>query len=352
MELLYVAKDAAFAGDVHVRSFEVNVELGDSGVSRAVVPLDIGAPKGTTAALALIEMVVESQGKPIGWKLKLEGMNVAREFKPLLSVREGGRTLHKLVYDVTSLLNTPRALGKSSYALSVRHVGGDNAKIRGINAVVVLEYPGASSALNYLTGFKRLAAGESFEASFNLSGGEAYVHAAFVPLGRGGRVRVCVDDVCQTDHAVLGEYEPVVVGPREGLRKVWLKYEGSRDIFLSSLLAYGALVPEPSLRITSYEVEEHGSTVKIRARISNVGAASPDHSLVTALSAGNVLGVSRIGNLAPGAEEDVVLNVGRPANGELVLRVVWRKLARVRFAEARIAVGGRNAGPAQRRGQM
>jgi hypothetical protein len=328
----------SFNADLYYTFAEVNKALTHSESSKLSYTLDIPRPLGVVAEHAVLELLVESRERLIDWKIRVNGVSVSKEFKPVVSVKVGEIYLHKLIYDVKSVLNTPESMNKARVHMTVRHEGGGSIILRAVGFIVAYSHFDAYTSMKYYTGLLLVGEGERYSLSDVCVDRDSLVDlVAFSPapvpivLSNGfNQRRILVKGLAniQLDNSYCGYLEINHEGSDSG---------GGNPFLVLGVLSKKFSVRKPSLKLASITPMVSGNEVNISLRITNEGDAIPDEAMLVVLDKGFVRGVKKIKPPSPGevVEESIKIPLNLMPEG-VTLRLVWKKLARTQFEDTSV----------------
>ncbi|MGC9011560.1 hypothetical protein [Thermogladius sp.] len=323
--------------DLHYVFTEVNKVLTSAEGSKLSHTIDIPKPVGVESLYAMLELLVETSSPRIDWKLKVNGVNVSKEFKPAVSIRHGGRFVHKLIYDVKSVLNTPESVSKARVHMTIRHEGGGDAVLKSIGFIVAYSQSEAYTTLRQYSGLLLLDKGERFRMSELCEHGGSKVDIVayspaptYVTLSNGSSTRRL---------AAKGLLNTQL--DSEFCKVLELSNEGLSPLFVLNVLSSSVQIKRASLKVTRVTPVVADKHLSLKVEIANVGETLPDEALLIVLEKGFVRGVKRVTPPPPGGRVEEVVGVQAGQRPEVVtLRLVWKKLARTDFEDVQVSMQG------------
>lgn len=330
-------------GDLSVVFKPVDLQL-HGHHSRESIALNTPNRRGRRIGLGILEVVVESPGESVDWRLKLNGISVTKEFKPHYSIRYRDRMISKFIYDVTSLLNTEDSMGKDWVNLTVRYEGGSPIKVRKIQLTTVYEDPCATTSLRYWTGLLLLGPGDSYSLRASGITGRLELRVSTLSLQRPSRLLALVNGVGHELHgSIIDGFEEHVVENISGTgdAEVTLvnKSNDTGQLIASSLILYSLVMKKPVLDVEVAGVKQSGDKWSIQLRLSNRGEAQPDSVACTVLYKGSVLASCKLETpIEPGdmVEKELIIPGVVKAGDSVSVRVAWSKLSKTWFIEKQV----------------
>ena len=334
-------------GDVYSLWKPVNELLGSSN-SKATVTLNLHNRRARRISHGVLEVLVEAMSTHVDWKLKLNGVNITREFKPLflLELPEQNKYFCKFVYDITELLNTDEATSREWANVTVKHEGGNPLNLKGVLLNAIYDDSEATSTYSHITGLLLLEKGDEYSLNLEQFTGDSDVHAKLILYTpRACKVLVSTEsraDLIALPHNQVEEYV-LPLGDHITYIKASPQLDENQQgyLVLSSITVYSTRVKIPRLNIEDIEAFKQGSNIRVKLKIVNTGESRPDKIIISVLDRGVLLGMYRFNglNYEPGKlVEEELLITGTPQTAELTLRVAWSKLTRTMFTDRKITL--------------
>lgn len=332
---LTIASSVNERGDI-LPVFKTVNEVLSSSNTRITIPVNLGCRMNRRVAYGLLEVIVEARGESIDWKLKLEDINITRQFKPTAQINLGGNhsTLYKFSYDVTSILNTPNVLSKEWINLGVKHEGGSPFKIKTILLDIVYEDNDAQTEYVNYSGFLILEEGEVCNQQLKLKQRENVSSRIIVYSPRKTSFKIQAGSKQETINIELGDFEEIYLPIQEGLETISIINTGgaaNAPLLLSNIIVYSNTVKEPVLEVEEVTHRKTSSGVRLGVSIVNKGESKPDKVIITVLRNGNPVSTIMEQNpeLKPGSKLIKEIEIPPSVQGEeLLVRVIWLKMAR------------------------
>jgi len=313
--------------------------------SRATITLNLHNRRARRVSHSVLEVLVETTSTHVDWKLKLNGVNITREFKPpyTLELPDHNKYLCKFVYDITELLNTDEATSREWVNVAIRHEGGNPLSLKGILLNAIYEDYEATSTYSHFTGLLLLERGDEYSHSIDqLSGGDA--HAKLIMYTpRASRVLISSGSWSELVTLLQGQVEERVFTVSNSTSFIKVSPQVSENqqgyLVLSSFTVYSTNLKTPHLDLESIEASRQGSEVRVKVRIVNTGESKPDRVIISVFDRGTLLGMYRYdgSNYEPGRIVEEVLSFkASPQTAELTLRVAWSKLTKTMFTDRKI----------------
>lgn len=329
--------DGKINGSFYFKTLSLHVSMNGLTTSRETIPIDLPKPLGEDLESAILEVAVTSPSNRIDWRIRVNGINVFKEFKPFSTIKLGSFFFTKHVYDVTWLLKTPESIGRRCVNVTFRREGGEPFVVKQVSLGLVFSSKDSYSEVEYYTGSLALEPGEKTIIKTLSKEGSTLDSSLYMP-SKQAAVKIKGLDFEETISNTLDifnltkkvdkatsqfEFEHV------NLRETY----NPKSVVISNLVIYRTVVPKP--RIIFERVEYSNGSLALR--ISNVGESKPDHLLLTVISRGNTLLTKKLPLIKPGEhiEEKVSLNLP-PGENDLVIRAVWRKICSLDQSEHRI----------------
>jgi hypothetical protein len=298
------------------------------------LPLNITCRRGRRAALGLLEIVVESKEGSADWKLKLEDINITRQFKPTtsLNLEDKQLNIYKFAYDITSILNTPEFLGKEGVNLVIKHEGGSPFRVKSLLFDVILEDTDATTDYIHSTGLLVLDSGDEYTIPTKLHAGyNATARLIAYSLRKASLEVATTSDhySINLDQGLVEEHFFTVTNPINISIKTKQSPQGG-PVIVSSLTIYRNEVKAPILEICGvYYTRRMGLNV-VSLRICNKGDSSPDKLIITLLRKGAIMNTISEQNIAlpPGGELVKEIELAPGVTGELMVRLIWLKIGK------------------------
>ncbi|MET1160873.1 MAG: hypothetical protein ABWW65_07925 [Thermoprotei archaeon] len=338
--------DKSFSGDLYYTCVFPHKVIGGLSLSRETIPLDLPLPPGKGLSHALLEIGVRTQNTGVAWRVKANGINVTREFKPTVLTKIGSGYFAKFVFDITSILKSQESVNKSRVNVTFKREGGEPIVIEHLGLLTLYEASEAKATIRYYSGALALEPGEEQSINIGFIGENPIFRSVVYMPHRSAKAIIRIND----KHAIN-------LANMQGLNEVLEKLTGihsidtvefvhsstgemynPRQTLVSNLILYRVEYAEPKLVIEDVELYRVSQgIVKARVRITNKGTSRPDKSLLVVMSLGNVLSSKQIKLLEPGSGEVVELELPlQSGEYELVFRVIWRKLAKTSFQDYRL----------------
>lgn len=338
--------DKKFEGDIIYTSAFPNKPLGGLTLSRETIPLDLVPPTNAELEYALLEVGVQTHSTSIEWRVKVNGINITKEFKPVLTANLRDKLLAKLIYDITSILRRPEALRRNRVNITFKREGGKPIIIEHIGLVALFKAPEASSSIKYYSGVLSLEPGEKAGYSIGFTGENPTLKSAVYIPSRQAQMMISVNG---SEHIELTNIQGLseVVKELRGVNRVdtieFLHHDtgeryAPRQVRVYNLLLHSTTYAKPELNIESIDVpREADKEVTAKIVIKNKGDSKPDKALLVVMCFGNVVFNTELEPLDPGAStlKEIKFSLP-PGEYETVFRVIWRKLTRMWYKDFRI----------------
>jgi len=337
--------DKRFKGDIFHTMVYPGVSIGGLMPSRETIPIKWDPLPNLELNRAFLEIGVISPRENIEWKVKVNGMNLTREFKPMVSTRLGDKVYSKHVFDITSILKIPENRFRNRINVTFKREGGSVISIEHIGLIALFETDEAETNVKYYSGSISLDIGENTILETNYDHNEAYYASSiYVPsriaklkIKLGGSREILVTGV----QGMHEEYDMVTIG--KTIDSVEYEHMGAsekyapKEIVISNLLLYHTLHADPDIHIDEIALPEKSSGVlNISIRLSNRGVSQPDKLIISIMDRVELTRIIQVEPLKPGEEKTINLKLNlQPGEHNLVFRVIWRKLSRTMFREER-----------------
>lgn len=337
--------DKKFKGDVFYTTIFPSKSIGGLTLSRETIPLDWITLPNASLSIALLEIGVITPHTRVDWRVKVNGISLTKEFKPLAIARLGNKFYTKHVFDITSILKQPESLRKNSVNITFKREGGDIITIEHLSLISLFETGEAETMIKYYSGALSLEPGEKsglnigFDEKTTIFRTSMYIPSklAQMIIGINGEHNIEINNLQGMNEEVHKlsldnglntiEYHHIDNGE---------KY-APREISLSNLLIYNVKYTKPDIMIQEINLpEEARKEVVAKIRIINKGETKPDKLLLTIMSRGIVLVVKEIKPLEPGEEAEIEIPIKQPPGTyNLIFRIIWKKLTQTWFCEER-----------------
>ncbi len=308
---------------------------------RVTVPLDLPRPPSAVLEKALLEVGVVSPLEHFSWRLKLNGIPVAREYRPQGSARLRNGFFHKTVYDVTALLNTEESRRKHRVNVTMRYDAGEELVVRHLGLLVFYRSEEARSTVSLLSGAVSLEPGEKTSIIARYPGGPGTVSAIMFSPSPLASITIGVNNGVERNiTGVVGGFEArlelLELGEENTVRiehgEVEIPYH-PRELLVSNILIRHVVYRAPRLEAAEASLEDDVITL----RIVNRGEARPDKALLTIIQTGMAIYRQELPLLEPGEERRLMVKPrGLQRDKEVIVRVIWKKLTRTEFNDYRI----------------
>jgi len=337
--------DKRFKGDIFHTTVYPGVSIGGLMPSRETIPIKWDPLPNLELNRAFLEIGVISPRESIDWKVKVNGMNLTREFKPMVSTRLGDKIYSKHVFDITSILKIPENRFRNRINVTFKREGGSVISIEHIGLIALFETDEAETNIKYYSGSISLDIGENTILETNYDHNQAYYTSSIYVPSRIAKLKI-----------KLGGGKEIFVTGVQGMHEEYdvvttskiidsIEYEhvessekyAPKEIVISNLLLYHTIHANPDIHIDEIDVPETSKgELNISMKLSNRGESKPDKLLISIMDRVEVIRVVQIEPLKPGEERTINLKLNlQPGEHNLVFRVIWRKLSRTMFKEER-----------------
>jgi len=339
--------DRRFRGDIVYKVVFPNRSLGGTLTpSRETIPIDwIPPSREAVLETALLEIGVFTQKLDVDWRVKLNGVSVTKEFKPIAKTRIGNAYYTKHVYDVTSVLGKPEA-DKSRVNLTLKREGGvEPVVIAHIGLIALYSTDIAETRIKFFSGTLSLEPGSSLKQLVNHTGESSLLRTIVYMPSKLAKLEVKAGE----SHSFLitsiqgMSDESFQVSGVSAISEVEYYHPDSsekyapREVGVSSLLVYTTVSEKPEIVFEDLSLPgEACGEFTAKVRVSNRGGVAPDKLLLLIIHRGEVIATKQLNPLQPGEWVEVSIPVKLPQGKHtLVFRAVWRKLAKTWFTEER-----------------
>lgn len=312
-----------------------------SHYSKSIIPLNLFNRKNRRIAYALLEIIVESRGMPSEWKLKLDNINITRQFKPTYAISLEGenKNIYKFVYDVTSVLNTSDILSKEWINLLVKYEGGDVFTVRAILLDAVYEDADAQTIYEHGTGLTLIESGKTYRYPVRTRSNTHLTTRIVTYTTRKVNMELRAGS-CKTnvythpdnfeEYLVLSDTKPEYVeivnlsDPSKG-----------NPILISSITIYENNVKHPVLEVCGVDYSKGSNSLKLSLDICNKGEVNPDKLIVSLLRKGNLITMIQDSELILSPGQSIRKQIELPLKDidELQVRLIWFKLTKRWFKD-------------------
>lgn len=336
----------SFKGDMIYVSTTPNTSLGGLSLTRTTIPLDLSPVVDASISKGLLEIAVRAPHEKFMWRLKVNGIPVAREFKPQVLAHLKSSVFAKLVYDITPILKTPESMRKNRINVTIKYEGSDHIFVEHIGALVGYDSSDAETRISMLSGALALDPGEdallSIEHPEELSVPALFKTVLISPSPQANILLKFNNDKNYIIKGIVGGEEiSFNVLCRSGKNTIYIKHGEPvtqyypKELLVSSIVLLQTKYVEPKLEITDLKIPEKiSSGEKIRLRITNKGEAKPGRALLTVIYRGQAILQVKLPLLEPGSETEVEIPINLPRGEHTVnFRLVWRKLSKIVFKD-------------------
>lgn len=317
-----------------VRHFNAVNSVLSGNNPKALIPFPTPYRKGRKARVAILSIVTRAPSENVDWRVKLNGINITKEYKPMISYNAERGAYHKFLYDVTELVNTEDALSRNWINLSIRHEGGSPLVLDYAMLLTSYEDEDFESEIRLWSGLTTLSK-SPISLNYSSSKGESSLAVVSLPLDGSALLSVCAGQL-SVDLKLTGKtgFEEHELQVPPGAQEIKLLAKGAeRGILLSEIIYVEWSGREPRIHIDINSAERAEGLLKLKFTAHNVGEGTPDNVVYTVISKGRVLASLRESEvLSPG--KSVVREIACPnvsKDEKPILRVAWSKLFRTRF---------------------
>lgn len=302
--------------------------------TKLVVPINLFNRRCRKVKYAVLELLVESRRAVPEWKLKLDNVNITRQFKPthFLVAGEGERGLYKFVYDVTSILNAHEILSKEWINVLVKYEGGEPFTVRYLLMDAIYEDQDAYVSYRHSTGLLLLEGGERYSFPLEEFSSRAVDSRLIIYAPKQAEVKISTDRHNLVTRLPQGGVEDYTLTFNEGAKFIEVELGATKHSYaiLSSITAYRCLMREPKLELCSVDYAFSGNKLVLKLKICNKGESSPDKLIVSVLRKGNVLRSLHVpqANVPPGGFVEHVVDLPSDRLDEINVRLIWLKSTR------------------------
>ncbi|MEM0378688.1 MAG: hypothetical protein QXP68_04535 [Thermosphaera sp.] len=332
----------SFRGDLHIDFRNSEISLGGGSAQKVTIPIGLPNRNFTPIQLGILEMIVESPDNKIDWKVKVNGINVTKEFKPMFTAEVDSTRLFKFVFDITSILNVDESMGKNWVNITLKHEGGSPFSIKNIMLLTIYESEDGVVELNYRSGLARIKPGEKIKikdadarsfSNIKIIYGSSSKEVTPVLLVGEKPIRLSLHNSFEEYDLTANEKESIYLAVEDGAKGL-----KSRYVLLSSVISYISVMKTPVLEATIENVKIDHEKIELEFTLKNTGESSPDSLVYTVLHKGQTIYVEKeTKTLPPGSELHKRILLKSPeALNQFVLRIVWRKLTKTWFQDLNI----------------
>lgn len=312
-----------------------------SHYSKFVVPLNLFNRRNRRIDYALLEVIVESKGLPSEWKLKIDGINITRQFKPTFSmfIESENKNVYKFIYDITSVLNTSDVISKEWINLLVKYEGGDPFTTRAILLDAIYEDSDARTLYEHGTGLLLVESGKTYKYPVKGKGGSqsiarvvSYATKKVNMEFKAGSFRASMDLSQDNfdEHVLLLNEAPEYI-------EIANTSDPGKEmpVLISSITVYENTVKQPVLEICGIEYSKEPKALKIFLDICNKGDTSPDKLIISVLRKGNLVSSMQDSELKIQPGQSARRSIELPVHqaDELQVRLIWFKLTKRWFRD-------------------
>ncbi|MEM4516766.1 MAG: hypothetical protein QW816_00315 [Desulfurococcaceae archaeon] len=307
-----------------------------SHYSKSVIPLNLFNRKNRRIAYGILEVIVESKGTPSEWKLKLDNINITRQFKPTYSmfVESENKNMYKFVYDITSILNTSDIVSKEWINLFIKYEGGDSFTVRAILLDAIYEDSDAKTLYEHGTGLVLIESGKTYKypvkskcSAQSIARIISYATKKTKVELRAGSRKASAD----LHQDSFDEYVLLLNETPEYIEIINTSDPGRElPIVISSITVYENIVKQPVLEVCGIEYSREPKALKLFLDICNKGDASPDKLIISILRKGNLVSTIQDSELKLQPGQSTRRSIELPVHqvDELQVRLIWFKLTK------------------------
>jgi len=344
---LYKFVDKRFKGDIYYKAVFPRIVLGGLMPSRETIPIDwVAVQPEASLELALLEIGVSTRRADVEWRVKINGVGVTKEFKPIAKAKIGDALYTKHVYDVTSILKRVGFAERSRVNITFkREGGGDPITIEHVGLLALYCVDFADTSIKYFSGALSIEPGESAKLSIGLEGENPVLRTTVYMPSKLAHLSIRVGGVHGFNVANTQGMSEAVFQLDKLSTVTDVEYHhidrneryAPREIGVSNLIVFSTIHDKPEIVFDEITIPEKASgEFKVKLKLSNQGKTAPDKLLLIVMCSGEVLASKQLNPLHPGEGVEVEIPIKRPAGEHtLVFRAVWRKLTRTGFVEER-----------------
>ncbi|MEM1555566.1 MAG: hypothetical protein QXM54_03450 [Desulfurococcaceae archaeon] len=331
--------DGKFSGSFYFKTLSTHISLDGLTIGRDTVPIDLPKPIGEDLESAILEIAVLSPTNRIDWRVRVNGINIIKEFKPFSTIRIGNVFFTKHVYDVTWLLKTPDSLGRRCVNVTFRREGGDPFVVKQVSLGLIYGSPDSHSEIEYYTGGLGLEPGEKMV--INTSGiNDSYIDTSLYLPSKQATVKIRSRGLEETISNALEVFNltrrienPVTQFEFEHVET--RETYNPKSVVISNFVIYKTTIPKPLIVFEKIEYDKGFLTIRIR----NAGESKPEQLVLTIISRGNTLLTKKIPLLKPGEQYEEKCKLNLPAGeNDLIIRTIWRKVCSLEHNERRVKI--------------
>lgn len=326
--------DFKYMGDTVYYFKPINNVIGPNS-PRLMIPFSTLNRRGRRALSGIISIVVEASSPNIDWKVKVNGINLTREFRPNYSLLFGGKSYYKFLFDIESILNTKESIEKNWVNLLLKHEGGSPLELKYVLLITGFEDQDFKSDCEYWSGLVLLEPGDKLSLITDRKTGSTLVvsqaldaNTRMLLATSGGNQSIIYNSVGAFEEHLVPNIPSELSIPGTRLR----------GILLSELLYLNVYSKPINIAVKDVSVSRVGEEILLRFTVVNRGDARPDNLVYTLISRGNILYTYR-DNAPLNVQEERPVEVKIVAKGRLeepVLRVVWSKSSITSFMEVKL----------------
>jgi len=302
--------------------------------SKVSIPINLFNRKNRKVNYAILELLIEAKRVTPEWRLKVENVNITRQFKPThyLAIGDGERGLYKFVYDVTSILNASEVISKEWVNILIKYEGGDPFAVKYILLDAIYDEIDAYTNYKHSTGLLVLEPGERYHYPIEEHAAKSlnYRLVTYTPrqseiklYTRNSTLAIRTQQEGAEDHTLTFSENP-------GSLTLELNAPLRSYAVISSITAYNCSIKEPRLELCNLDYSLSGNKVLLKLRVCNKGESSPDRLVISIMSRGNVLCSIQDPevNIPPGGEIERTIEVPKGKFNDVNIRLVWFKSTR------------------------
>ncbi len=345
---LYRFLNKKFNGDLVYSNVYPNKVIGGLMLSRETIPLDLMHPLNAELEYGLLEIGVITPHLNMDWRVKVNGINVTKEFKPYIYSRLDNGFYAKFVYDITSILKTPESLRKKRANVTFKREGGEPFTVSQISILALYSSNEAKTNITYYSGALGLEPGEkSKEYLFEIDlGEEALLRTSIYMPSRATVLDIFMDNEHSLTVSNIQGMDETIYEVKKNIKSISYHHRDTgekytpKQVVVSNILLYNIIYVKPDLYFQEIDLPKQCSgECSGKIKIINNGESKPDKTMIVLMSLGNVLFSKKIRSPEPGETiEETIKYKLPPGEYDLVLRIIWRKLSKTWFRDERIKV--------------
>ena len=308
------------------------------------VPLPRAGEKVERLYLSIGLLLPPDRRVPLRWKLSVDNVSIAREFKPQFAVETDRGVYYKAVYDVKPVL-ARRIVEREDHKVLIIHDALHPITVMDVFLFGVYGSERASYSVAYRTGAVALQPGEVYKADMNVGysfGGQRKAGLIIHSPGADAEFEVVAGGSRPGIATGQGSHYVEVVVPYKGSPVPFsVKYRETPYTFypktaiVTEMVAGEIQAPTPRPMLVVEKARREGRTIIVEGHVDNQGDGDLENAQIVAIALGVPLARRRVQTIPAGGRLDFRLRLDAsrlPLEPRRVsVRLIWRLLGRTRL---------------------